>query len=146
MELLGDYATLEGSAEIAFNTAQEEARSNPQDPHAWFNMGSSLVGMQQYEAAGRAFDRAFDIGVPWRILWYQFGPYEAYFENGRYQDILDLVNANLQNGGDKVEETYYWQGRVLAELGRIPEARTAFNRALGRNRLFEPARQALDSL
>lgn len=145
-QLLGTLANPLDAAAHAFEVAQREARANPQDAFAWFNMGTSLTELGRYEEATVAFDQAFNLGVPWRMLWYQFGPFEAYYETGRYNDVLSYVETNLGNGGEWVEETYYWQGRVFAAQGRTNEARTAFRTALNRNRLFEDARRALDAL
>ena len=145
-QLLGDLANPLDAAAHAFDVAQQEARANPQDAFAWFNMGTSLTELGRYEEATVAFDQAFNLGVPWRMLWYQFGPFEAYYETGRHDDVLSYVETNLGNGGEWVEETYYWQGRVFAAQGRTNEARSAFRTALNRNRLFEDARRALDAI
>ena len=146
MQLLGNRATPLSAAQHAYEVALEEARANPQDAFAWFNMGTSLTMLGSYDAASTAFDRAIEVNVPWRMLWYQFAPYEAYFEVGRYADILSYVEANLGNGGEWVEETYYWQGRAYEAQGETALARTAYRQALNHNRLFDPAKSALDRL
>lgn len=146
MQLLGTRADPEEAAQFAFDTAQHEARANPQDSFPWFNMGTSLTALGRYQEAATAFDKAFELRVPWRMLWYQFGPFEAYYEQGRYDDILSLVNNNLSNGGEYVEETYYWQGRALAAKGDTAGAQTAFRRAINQNRHFQEARDALNAL
>jgi hypothetical protein len=80
------------------------------------------------------------------MTWYQFGPFEAYYNVGRYDDVVALVNVNLTNGAEYVEETYFWQGRVLEAQGDVAGARTAFNRALQHNYRYEAARSALEAL
>ncbi len=109
-------------------------------------MGTSLVALGEYDRAASAYDRAWQVGLPWRMLWYQFGPFEAYFQTGRYQDVMSYVEVNLANGGEDVEETHYWRGRVLEAQGRPQEAVSAYRVALRHNANFAPARQALDSL
>jgi tetratricopeptide (TPR) repeat protein len=79
-------------------------------------------------------------------MWYQFGPFEAYYEMERYDDVLIYVESNLSNGGEYVEETYYWQGRALAAQGQTNAARSAYREALRRNYLFEDAQIALNAL
>ena len=134
------------SAQIAFETAREEARREPQNPFAWFNMGTSLVAMERYQEAATAFDQAQRLGrLPWRMMWYQFGPFEAYFQMGRYDDVMSLVQINLNNA-EEIEETYYWQGRVLAAQGKPEQAAASFRRALSFNPKDEEARQALEGL
>lgn len=145
--ILGEHADPARAAEIALETAQEEARANPRDVYAWFNMGTSYTRLGRYQEAAAAYDKARSEGsLPWRMIWYQFGPFEAYFNTGRYDDVLALVNINLTNGAQYVEETHYWHGRVLEARGDLSGARQAFSRALQRNYLYEEARAALDSL
>ncbi len=145
--ILGERADLTGAANQALQIAQEEARLNPQNPFAWFNMGTAFTRLGRYEEAATAFDQARRVDtLPWRMLWYQFGMYEAYFNVGRYDDVLALVNSNLNNGGEYVEETYYWQGRVLAEMGQDSEAAAAFRQALNHNPSFTVALSALNEL
>jgi tetratricopeptide (TPR) repeat protein len=102
--------------------------------------------MGRYEEAARAFDKARQIGVPWRMTLYQFGPFEAYYNVGRYDDVMALVNANLNNGGEYVEETYYWQGQVEAAEGQPQRALQSFKTALAHNPRFAAAQEALDKL
>lgn len=145
-QILGHLADVTSAAEHALLVAQQEARANPMDAFAWFNMGSSLVELGRYEEAAAAYDRATLAGLPFRITWYQFGPFKAYYEVGRYQDVLALVNTNLTNGAQYVEETHYWQGRVFAAQGRTNEAAASFRRALSHNPRFEAARAALNTV
>ena len=65
---------------------------------------------------------------------------------GRIQELLSLVTTNLGNGGEYVEETYYWQGRALEAQGRAAEAASAYRSALNRNPRYTAAREALDAL
>lgn len=143
--LLGNLADERQAAEEAFVVAQQEATQNRQDAFAWFNMGTSLVILERYQEAASAFDRARQLNLPWRILWYQFGLFQAYYEMGRYDDILSLTQSNLINA-QELEESYYWQGRAYAALGRTGEAATAFRTALIHNPLYADAQQALDAL
>lgn len=144
--ILGARADLAGAAEIALETARTEARADRQNPFVWFNVGTALTRLGQYEDAARAYDESRRLELPFRMLWYQFGMFEALYEVGRYDDVLSLVNVNLANGGQYVEETYYWQGRALEALGRTQEAVTAYQRAIARNPRYAAAQQALNNL
>jgi hypothetical protein len=132
--------------------ADSEAKANPDDAIAWFNLGTaltrigSLTGDQQYYQGGaQAYDKAREIGLPPRMLWYEFMPYLAYWKVGRGQDVLDLAEATLATqGGRNVEETYWYQGHVYLEMGRISDARQAYQAALAVNENFYPAQISLD--
>ena len=109
-------------------------------------MGSSLVALDRHQEAATAFDRAQSLGkLPWRMLWYQFGPFEAYYEVGRFDDVLSLVKINL-NSAEEIEETYYWQGRVLQAQGKSAQAASSYRRALAFNPNYSAARDALENL
>lgn len=140
-EALGpDY----GDPAALWGRAAERARAivalTPDDPFAWFNLGSSLMGLAGrgdvalYEGAAAAYDQARLLGLPARMLWYQFGPYEAYLATGRPDDMLVLAEATLASqGGRNVEETFYYQGLALAMTGDDDGARAAFERAAALN-------------
>lgn len=146
-QILGELASPLGAAEVALERARTEARADSQDAFAWFNMGTSLARLGRHAEAAAAFDQARRVGtLPWRMTWYQFGPFESYFHAGRLEDVLALVRVNMGNGARFVEETWYWQGRVLQQRGDVQGARNAFARALQLNRSYETARTALAAL
>ncbi len=134
--------------------AEAETRANPEDAVAWFNLGTALTrtgGLtgeaEYYQGGAQAFDRAREIGLPPRMLWYQFQPYLAYLKLQRYQDIVDLADATLETqGGRNVEETFWYKGHALAFLGNINGAREAYQEALRVNQNFYPAQWSLDAL
>jgi tetratricopeptide (TPR) repeat protein len=131
--------------ERALARAQAELTSRPDDPFAHFNLGSALVALGEYEQAAAAFDRARIIGLPWRMLWYQFAPFRAYYETGRYEELLALANATIATAGE-IEEVYYHKGLGLAALGRHDEARKHWQRALELNPNYKVAAVALAAL
>jgi len=145
-ELMGRYWDEEEAALIAFETAQIEARRQPQNAFAWFNMGTSLVALERYQEAATAYDQANRTGqLPWRMHWYQYGAFAAYFHVGRYDDVMSLVRIN-QNNARELEETYYWQGMVQEAGGKPQAAAASYRRALAYNPNFDAARQALSAL
>lgn len=143
--LLGNRADEKDAAEHAFMISQEEARKNPEDGHAWFNMGTALVKLERYQEAANAFDQARRRTLPWRMYWYQFGPFEAYYHVGRYEEILSLAQSTLINVRE-LEEAYYWRGRVYMAQGKTQEAINEFKQALSYNPDYVAAQTALNSL
>lgn len=142
--LMGDLWNEQKAAEIAFSVAQEEATANPSDGFAWFNMASALTRLERYQEASNAFDRARRHELPFRLLWYRFEAFQAYYETGRFEDVLSLAQSNL-NQATELEESYYWRGRALMAQGQRQQAMAEFRRALSYNPNFQPARDALNA-
>lgn len=124
-----------GAAEIAVS-------QQPNDAFAWFNLGTNRLYFGDHAGAATAYDQARNLGLPWRMLWYQFGPFDAYHAVGRTGDILTLADATLANTRS-IEEIHYWRGVALAAQGNLAGARQSWQRALEINRNFGPALQAL---
>jgi tetratricopeptide (TPR) repeat protein len=141
MAILGAEAEDRAMYLAAYERAVTELAEG-EDAYGWFNLGSSQVGLGDLGAAARAFDRARALGLPWRMLWYQHGPFEAYAGVGRWPDVLALAEANLRNAGN-LEESLYWRGRARAAQGDPAGARADFQRALTLNPGFAPAAAAL---
>ena len=128
----------------ALRRTQRELQANENDKFLWFNLGTIYNGLGDYERAAAAFDKARSLELPWRMLWYQSGPYEAYFEVGRYQEVIELADVTLQDR-PYFEEAFYYKGLALAELGQERAARQNMEKAASFNPNFEPALAALDS-
>ena len=145
MALLGTDADEATNRQRALDTAFAETERDPQNAFAWFNLGSNLNYFDRYGEAAQAFDKARQIGLPWRMLFYQFGPYRTYFNIGRYQDVIDLADAVLKARPD-LEENFFWRGWARYMLGDKDGAIADFRSALEVNPGFEDARAALGSL
>jgi len=127
---LGPYADSEWANQRALEMATDDTQSLAGVPlfFAWFSKGTSLVSLQRYVDAANAFDQAFSIYAvldpdystrPWRMMWYQTGPYWAYYYAGRYQDVENLANFALDDtsGMPTLEESLYWRGLAKYALG-----------------------------
>ena len=66
------------------------------------------------------------------MLWYQFGPYEAYLNVGRYNDVLTLAGAALATTTD-IEESFYYRGRAQEAQGNLEAARASYQSAVDFN-------------
>lgn len=125
--------------------AQSDAGNNPDNAFFWFNLGTSLNAADDYERASAAFDQARAIGLPWRMLWYQFGPYEAYYQTGRLQDVILLADTTLKDR-PYFEESFYYKGLALAAMGETAVAQENLEKAVAFNPNFAPASSSLAAL
>lgn len=138
----------------AVTQAQYQIDADPLNAFAWFNLGSSRTALgqltgdaQHFIAAAAAFDQARLIGLPPRMLWYQFQPYEAYLAVSRAQDVLTLTTVIRDHqGGDKVEETFYFRGLAQEARGNINDATFNYRRALEIRPDYQEAQTALENI
>ena len=121
---------------------------------AWFNLGTSLVRLQDYADAAAAYDQAFALYPtiaenerPWRMMWYQTGPYWAYYYTGRYGDVINLSTTTLNAMSEPVlEESYYWRALAREALGDTKGAIKDIRSALNFHPGFEPALEQLQQI
>lgn len=121
---------------------------------AWFNKGTSHVQLFEYVDAAFAYDYAFLLYAglteeerPWRIVWYQTGPYFAYYYSGRYQDVISLANTTLEAISEPtLEESFYWRGMARLALGETGNAVADFRESVRLNPNFGPGWAMLDQL
>lgn len=140
MALLGDNGDEWQNYILSLELARAEATADPADAHAWFNMGTNFVSLGMYDAAAQAYDQAISLGLPWRMMWYQFGPYEAYYNTGRYDDMIRISRQNQNDGGGHfVEETWFYLGLAREGRGETDLALQNYNAAITFNPNFTPA-------
>lgn len=159
MQVLGPYADPMVAAETALTMAEEHILTTTgiDQFFAWFAKGTSHVALQQYADAATAYDRAFsiynslgtdDVQRPYRMMWYQTGPYWAYYYSGRYMDVINLANVTLTETIAKptIEESIYWRGRAKYMIGDTPGAIADYREALRLHPNWGPAVQGLQDL
>lgn len=148
LNILGPYANDEWATRHALEIAQQETTTKEGLAlyYAWFNLGTSYVQLYDYGPASIAFDNAFNAYAqlekenrPYRMIWYQTGPYFAYYYTGRYQDVYDLATQTLDAMTKPIlEESFYWRGLAREALGDIPGAIDDLRMSVALNPNFDP--------
>ncbi|MDP1716334.1 MAG: C39 family peptidase [Anaerolineales bacterium] len=159
LDLLGTWADEKWALQHAFELAEKEAQSLSGNNQffAWFNKGTSHVALQQYVDAAMAYDQAFRLYANWntalanrpfRMLWYQTGPYFAYYYSARYQDVINLADTTLNDtiSTPTLEESLLWRGRAYYQIGNTKNAVDDYRAALKVHVNWAPAVQALQDL
>jgi tetratricopeptide (TPR) repeat protein len=149
MEILGEQANKDNNFRYAEEIARQEMESlSGRDLFfALYNLGTNLVNQTDYTGAATYYDAVFanystipSEERPWRILWYQTGPYFAYYYTGRYQDVIDLATTTLQAMSEPIlEESYYWRAKAKLALGDEEGATEDFLKSLEAHPEFTPS-------
>lgn len=156
MEVLGEFADDRNADQIAYQLANEELFTTQGNDlfYAWFNRGTSMVQLQDYAGAAEAYDQAFLVysqlpekNRPWRIMWYQTGPYFAYFYSGRYQDVINLATLTIDAASEPyLEESFYWRARAYVAVGFTQSALEDLYQSLEYHPNFAPSVELLKQL
>ena len=146
---LGTSADEATSFRLAAQTAADEAIkfTGVQQFYAWFNRGSSLANLQDFTGAAAAYDQAFSLLAalpqderPWRMMWYQTGPYFAYYFSGRYEDVISLADNTIKSAAEPyLEESFVWRARAKMILGDTAGATADVQKSLEYHPGFVPS-------
>ncbi len=156
LSVLGDYVDDHVADQIAYQRANQEIYEfqGVDQFYAWFNRGTSLVQLQDYVGAANSYDQAFEIysqlaekDRPWRMMWYQTGPYFAYYYSGRYQDVIDLTSLTIEKAAEPyLEENFYWRAMAYVAVGNTSQAVEDLYESLEYHPDFAPSVQLLRQL
>ena len=159
LTLLGPLADDQWASQHALSVAQSEAQSLADIDRffAWFNVGTSHVALFQYADAGIAYDYAFNVYAdldtndsvrPYRMMWYQTGPYKAYYYTNRFADVINLADTTLKDtiAEPVLEESLYWRGMAYYMAGKTDLAVNDYRAALKVHPRWIPATQAMQDL
>jgi tetratricopeptide (TPR) repeat protein len=127
LQILGPWADIDWANRHALERAYADVEflSGRDLYFAWYNVGTSHVELLEYADATFAYDFSFTLYAglaekerPWRMVWYQTGPYKAYYYTGRYSDVEQLASTTLEAMKEPIlEESYYWRGLAREMMG-----------------------------
>ena len=140
IKIMGHYVESRWAYEHALAVARDElhlplvdctvyASCSDRITFVWFNIGTNLLALHQFAESADAYNQAYALGWPRRMLWYQFGPYEAYYRTNKFEQVVRLANEVLESGV-RSEEAHYWRGRAKLAMGDFAGAQHDFEIAL----------------
>jgi len=142
-DILGSDWDVDKNRENALQAAKDESQAAPENAYAWFNLGTNLTYFERYIEATDAYDKARELGLPQRMLRYQFGPFIAYFHTGQMDDLITLSEYAIKVTPN-AEEALLWHGWAMYRNGKIKDAIADFEKALVENPKYQDAIYALD--
>src|SRR3989344_4709861 len=144
-EILGEDKDEQKAWKKAAQNAQRKLEANPNDIYSRFNLSVAYYNLGQYERAVEEFEKVED-RLPFRTLWYQIEPIQAYFELGDYKKVFSVTDRVLSNGNRAFSELYLIRGEIYLKQNDKENAKKEFEKAVFYNVNLKSAQEALSSV
>ncbi|OGK18132.1 hypothetical protein A2866_06595 [Candidatus Roizmanbacteria bacterium RIFCSPHIGHO2_01_FULL_39_8] len=143
--ILGEDSNEKIAWQKAVELSKQLLQSSPDDIYADFNLSVALYHIGDYQQSVSEFEKV-EQRLPFRTLWYQIEPIQAYYELGNYDRVFSLTDKILNNWNRAFSELYHIRGQIYLKQGNEEAARQEFERALLYKYNFTPAQEALDRI
>ncbi len=124
---------------------QSKLQKSPDDIYARFNLAVALYNSGNYAQSVAEFKKVED-QLPFRTLWYQIEPSEAYYELGDYARVFEIIDRILGYHNRVFSELYLIRGQIYLKQGNNNLARQEFEKAVFYNTSMQSATKALNSV
>lgn len=125
--------------------AEQELQREPGNMYPQFNISTAAYYLGDYQASVTAYEKIAN-KLPFRMLWYQIEPIQAYFRLGNSEVVFSLTDSILQNHNRAFSELYQIRGEIYVQQGEVGLARQEFEKAVFYNNNFVPAQDSLKQL
>jgi tetratricopeptide (TPR) repeat protein len=144
-EILGEDKDEITAWKNAVALSQQQLSKNPDDIYARFNLSVAYFHTRDYKNSVNEFEKVEE-RLPFRTLWYQIEPIEAYFSLGNYDRVFEITDRILHNHNRAFSELYIIRGNIYKVQGDTDAARNEFEQAVFYNSNLKEAQEALNSL
>jgi len=140
--IIGEDTDLVTAWHKAADGARRRLTTQPASVYDRFNLAVALYYTGDFAGSVAAFE-AVEAELPFRTLWYQIEPIEAYYELGDYDRVFELTDEILANHNRAFSELYILRGKIYQKQGNTAAAKREFEAAVLYNRNMPTALQAL---
>ena len=113
----------------AAKNARELVEKYPENIFYRFNLSVALYNTGAFQESVAEFEKV-ESKLPFRTLWYQIEPIQAYFALGDYERVFYLTDEILNNYNKAFSELYLIRGEIHKIRGDAPAAKNEFEKAL----------------
>ncbi len=142
-QILGPNLNAQASWQNAVANSERELLENPSDIYARFNLSVALYNIGNYQRSTEEFEKVENL-LPFRTLWYQIEPTQAYFELGNYDRVFEITDRVLNNYNRAFSELYVLRGKIYQRQGNLEKARSEFQKAVFYNQNLKEAEDLLN--
>lgn len=143
--ILGSNINAQIAWQKAVTMSQEKLSQNPNDVTVRFNLSVALFNINDYAGSVKEFEKV-ESALPFRALWYQTEPIEAYYRLGNYSRVFEITNRILENGNRAYSEVYIIRGDVYRDQGNRDAASSEYEKAVLYNKNLMIAKERINSL
>lgn len=133
--ILGQDLDPENAWKNAVKLSESQLQDNPEDIYARFNLSVALYNAGEYQKSTSEFEKV-ENKLPFRTLWYQIEPIQAYFELGNYDRVFEITDRVLNNHNRAFSELYFIRGQIYLKQGDKEGAKEEFEKASFYNKNF----------
>ncbi len=144
-QILGENANAKTAWQNAVDNSLQELANNPNDIYARFNLSVAYFNNLNYQSAVEEFEKVENL-LPFRTLWYQIEPIQAYYELGNYDRVFEITDKVLNNYNRAFSELYILRGKIYQSRGETALDRQEFQKAVQYNVNLKEARDSLEGL
>ena len=126
-------------------TARKNLAVNPDDVYSRFNLSVALYHVGDFKNAVLEFEKV-ENKLPFRTLWYQIEPIQAYYELGNYPRVFEITDQIINNQNRAFSELYIIRGEIYKKQGNKESAKSEFEKAVYYNKNLKSAQEALLSV
>ncbi|MCL4366828.1 C39 family peptidase [Patescibacteria group bacterium] len=127
--ILGNNLDEKTAWEEAVKISQNQLKTDPENVTARFNLSVALYHVGDYQGSIDQFSKAQN-KLPFRTLWYQIEPIQAYYQLGDYQQVFVLTDQILGGGNRAFSELYLLRGQIYLHQGNTTAAKEEFSKAV----------------
>lgn len=143
--ILGEDVDEKTAWQKAVERSKKIFAANPNDVTARFNLSIAYYNTGDFKKSVEEFEKV-ENQLPFRTLWYQIEPIQAYYELGNYDRVFAITDKILNNQNRAYEQAYLVRGKSYQKMGQNNLARQEFEKAVFYNKNMLSARNALDSI
>lgn len=144
-KIIGQNLDEEYAWKQALSRSEKILGENPEDVYARFNAAIASYYLNDYKRTVEEYEK-IENQLPFRTLWYQKEPIDAYFRLGEYDRVLNITSSILNNENRAFSELYLLRGKVFQSQGQTDLAAEEFENAVKYHNRMEEARLALNSV
>lgn len=104
-------------------------KNDPANINTIFNLSVAYYNIGEYQKSIEAFEKV-ENKLPFRTLWYQIEPIEAYFELGNYDRVFEITDKVLNNQNRAFSELYMIRGNIYKKQGNLAAAKSEYEKAV----------------